>query len=374
MRIGVNARLLIPGRMEGVGWYAHEVIFRLVGQFPEVEFVLFFDRPPDPQFIDAPNVTPVVLWPQARHPLLYLAWFEFSLPAALRRCDIDLYYSPEPFLSLRSDVPAVIALHDIAFLHFPNYVSRLTNWYYHFFFPRYFNKARRIVSVSEFTREDVVRHYGINRNRILVGGNGCRDGFVPLSAEDKSAVRERMTGGCPYFCYLGSVHPRKNVYRLIKAFEMFKVETGLPHHLVLAGRMGWKEKEIEKELRSNPFRDQITLTGYLPEPEPAQILGASDGLVYPSLFEGFGLPVLEAMYAEVPVLTSNVSSLPEVAGQAAILVDPESVADIARGLEVLVTRPEETTRLVRAGTQQRRLFSWEHAAKITAVSLGLTEP
>lgn len=371
MRIGVNARLLIDGRMEGVGWYAHEVISRLVAMFPDIEFVLFFDRQPDPRFVYASNVRAVVLSPQARHPLLYLAWFEGALPAAMRAHEVDLFFSPEPFMSLRSDVPAVITVHDIAYVHFPQYISALTGLFYRVFFHRYMRKARQIVSVSGYTTEDVVEHYSISRDKFVQAGNGCRNSFAPLGESERQALRDRWAGGNPYFCYLGSIHPRKNTLHLIKAFEKMKVDTGCPHHLILAGRWGWKQKAVARALRQSPFRDAITLTGYLPEPEPARILAASDGLVYPSLFEGFGLPVLEAMHAEVPILTSSVSSMPEVAGEAAILVDPHSVDSIAAGMKQLVTDPELRHRLVAAGCRERMRYSWDLTAKVTARALGL---
>lgn len=371
MRIGVNTRLFRTGRMEGVGWHAHEVIQRLVRDYPEVDFVFFFDGPAEESFLFGPNVQPVSLIPPARHPLLYLAWFEWSLPPAMRRYGVDLYFSPEPFLSLRSPVPAVTTVHDIAFVHFPEYVRGLTNRYYHHFFPRYFGRAQRMVAVSEYTRQDVVRHYGVPEEKILLGCNGCREVFRPLEEKEKKALRQKWTQGHPYFCYVGSIHPRKNVANLLRAFERFKQRSGLPHRLVLAGRMGWHEGETERAYRGNRFREHILLTGYQEEKELARILASSEGLAYPSRFEGFGVPLLEAMHSEVPILTSRASSLPEVAGEAALLVEPESVEDIAGGLQQLATQPNLREQLVAAGREQRQHYSWERAAQAAAQALGL---
>lgn len=357
--------------MEGVGWHAYEVIRRLVRDHPDVEFVFFFDGPAEETFIFASNVRPVSLLPPARHPLLYLAWFEWSLPRAMRRHGVDLYFSPEPFMSLRSPVPAVTTVHDIAFVHFPQYVRGLTNHYYHYFFPRYLEQAQRMVAVSEFTRQDVVRHYGIPEDKVLLGCNGCREVFRPLQEEEKKALRQKWTQGQPYFCYVGSIHPRKNVANLLRAFEHFKQRSGLPHRLVLAGRMGWQGGETERAYRENRFREHILLTGYQEERELARILASSVGLTYASRFEGFGVPLLEAMHSEVPILTSRVSSMPEVAGEAALLVEPESVEDIAEGLHRLATQPDLREQLVQAGRKQRQLYSWDRAAAVAAQALGL---
>ena len=151
MRIAVNTRLLLKGKLEGIGWVAYESLKRIVLAHPEVEFYFIFDRKPDTMFLFADNIKPVVLFPQARHPFLFIWFFELSIPRALRKIKADLFYSPDGYLSLRSKVPQVVEFHDLNFEHFPGDMPKIHLWHYKKFFPKFARKAQRIVTVSEFS-------------------------------------------------------------------------------------------------------------------------------------------------------------------------------------------------------------------------------
>ncbi|MGB3548381.1 MAG: glycosyltransferase family 1 protein [Saprospiraceae bacterium] len=369
MRIAVNTRLLLADRLEGVGYFTQEVARRLVERRPEDEFIFLFDRPFDPRFVFADNVTPVVVHPPARHPLLWYAWFEGALPGALRRCGAEVLLSPDGYLSLRSPVPTVLVAHDLAYLHYPRQVPPLVRRYYGYFVPRYLHRADQIITVSDYVKQDILAHYRLAPERISVACNGVKEEFRPLDEAEKTAVRAEFAGGREYFFYVGSIHPRKNLPRLLGAYARYRSGGGRPVKLLIGGRFAWQTGEVAAAHAANPYREDIEFLGYVPADQLARLLGAARALTYVSLFEGFGVPLLEAMQAEVPIVTANVTSLPEVAGPAALLVDPTSEEAIAAALLRLDREPGLAEQLVAAGRAQRDKFSWERATDVVEAAL-----
>ncbi len=367
--IAVNARFLLPDKLEGIGWYTHEVVRRLVAWHPDWNFVFLFDRPFDKRFLFAPNVTGVVVPPPSRHPLLWYIWFEWTLPAALKRCGADVFFSPDGYCSLSAPVKTLMVTHDLAHLHFPAEIPYAARYYYNHFVPRYLRRAEAVLTVSEFTKADIVHRYGLSGNKISVAGNGCREGFVPVSESEKALIREKYSSGHPYFLYLGAVHPRKNIHRLIRAFDRFKAETGAPVKLLIGGRFTWQTGIIRSAWEAAEYKKDILFMGYVPETELPKLTAAALALTYVSLFEGFGVPLLEAMHCDTPVLTSNVSSLPEVAGDAALKVAPENTDEIASALKRLYEDAPLRASLVEAGRRRRTHYSWDAAAMVAEQAL-----
>jgi len=364
MRIAVNTRFLLNDKLEGIGWFTYEVVRRLVQAHPEHEFIFLFDRPYDAQFIFGENVTPVVLFPPARHPVLWLWWFEWSVPRALKKYRADVFLSPDGYCSLRASTPTVMVTHDIAHVHLPMHIPARFRYYYDFFVPRYLRRAERIVTVSEFSKRDIAQHYKIANEKIAVACNGVREDFQPLSEAEKNAVKQQYADGQDYFFYVGAVHPRKNVHRLIRAFDAFKKRTQAPAKLLIGGRFAWQTGEVKAAYDAADCKDDIVFLGYIPDAELPRLMGAALALTYVSLFEGFGVPVLEALHGDVPVLTSNVSSLPEVAGDAGLLVNPLEVEAIASAMQQLYGNAALREKLIATGNIQRQKFSWERAAEI----------
>ncbi len=357
-------RFVIPGKLEGIGWYSFETATRMARNHPEHQFLFLFDRPFDPNLITGKNITGHVVSPPARHPFLWFWWFEVALPHELKKLRADVFFSPDGYCSLRCPLPTLMVVHDLAFEHFSDHVPPLVLWYYRYFSPRYARRATRLATVSEATCHDLVQRYGIDPAKISVVYNGANTLFTPLTPAAVRDARAEYAAGLPYFIYVGSVHPRKNLARLLIAFDHF-ADHHPDHALVVAGRMAWQTGSVHSVLRAMRHRNRVHLAGHL---EPASLktaLGGATGLLYPSLFEGFGIPILEAFYAEVPVLTSNCSSMPEVAGQAALLINPEDEKDIARGMGLLATDPALRERLIAAGREQRRQFSWDNTARLT---------
>jgi len=363
MRIAVNTRLFLKGKLEGIGWFAHETLSRLVRNHPEHEFIFFFDRPFHKDFVFAPNVTPVVLKPQARHPALYYMWTEWAVPYALRKYKADIYFSPDGFGTLRSKVPTCITLHDLAYLHYPQFMDKMHKWHYAHYLPKFANRAKRIITVSEFTKQDIVHHYGIDAGKIDVVYNGAHEEYKPLSYDEREAVKAQYTNGEEFFLFTGALHPRKNIINLLKAFVKFKRRQKSPIKLVIVGRMAWQYDEIAKAKELMPFKDDVIWTGYLDVNELAKITASAYALVYPSLFEGFGIPILEAMTCDVPVIVSNSSSMPEVGGDAALLVDPHSVDDIAEKMMLIYKDENLRNKMIAAARIQKLKFDWAKSAE-----------
>ena len=373
MRIAVNTRLLLKGKLEGIGWVAYETLKRIVLAHPEVEFYFIFDRKPDPFFLFADNVKPVVLFPQARHPFLFLWFFELSIPGALRRIKADLFYSPDGYLSLRTKVPQVVEFHDLNFEHFPEDMPKIHLWHYKKYFPKFAQKAKRIVTVSEFSKQDIVACYGVDPKKVDVAYNGVNETFKPLSEAEKKIVRAHYSFGHPYFMFVGSLHPRKNLARLFTAFDKFKQRSKNDVRLVIVGEKRWWTEPIQQAYEAMSCKEDVMFVGRLSAEDLHKVTAAALASVYVSYFEGFGIPILEAFRCDTPVITSNVTSMPEVAQDAALLVDPFDEDSIAEGM-VKMLDAEVRNDLIEKGRKRVRDFSWDCAAAVIWNSMAKSIP
>ncbi len=364
MTIGINTRLLLHGQLEGLGWYIFETTRRLVAQHPDVQFVFFFDRPFHPSFIFADNVTAVVLAPPTRHPILMWLWYERALPRAMRQHHVDVLLSADNFCSLRSKIPTCLVIHDLAYLHLPDAIApRWLRWYSRMT-PRYVRRAEQIVAVSEATKQDILRHFSPRNPDITVSFNGCKAVFAPISTLQQQAIRERYSAGENYFLYVGALHPRKNVARLIAAFDQFKRQTQLPTRLLIGGRKAWQTHDIQTAYQSAAHQADILFLGYVSDEELPALVASALALTYLSLFEGFGVPLLEALNCDVPCITSNVSSMPEVVGAAGICVDPTDIVAIAQAMTQIATNGALRQQLIEQGRTQRQRFTWDYASDV----------
>lgn len=362
MRIAVNTRLLLKGKLEGIGWYTHQMLERIVRAHPEHKFIFFFDRAYDASFVFAPNVTPVVVHPQARHAVLFYTWFEWSIPAMLRKYKADLFLSTDGFCSLSTKVPTCLVIHDLAFEHYPEHLKLSHRLYLQHYSPRFARKANRIVTVSEYSKKDIAERYKIYPDKIDVTYNGAHPEYRPLSWEEREEVKKEYADGQEYFVFAGALHPRKNVVALLQAFIRFKKRHRSPIKLVIVGRMAWKFKELVALRETMPFKEDVIWPGYLDVDRLSKVIGAAYALVYPSLFEGFGIPILEALKCDVPGVVSNTSSMPEVAGDAALLVDPTSVEDIAEKMGMIYKDENLRRKLSIAAVDQAAKFDWDKSA------------
>jgi glycosyltransferase involved in cell wall biosynthesis len=370
--IAVNTRFLIKGKLAGIGYVTLEILKRIVPQNPEIEFIFIFDRPFAPEFVFAPNITPLVVSPPARHPFLFYLWFEYSIPIALRKYKVDLFISPDNFLSLRLKFPTLLILHDLAFEHFPDDVSWIVRKYYHYFVPKFAHKAARICTVSEASRQDISVRYGIAPDKIdviFVGPNSDiasseRQSDNQLFGKEAFEMKTRLTGNQSYFTSIGTVQPRKNLVRLLAAFEIYKQKTKSRAKLILIGKIGWKTKEIFSTFNNLKFKDDVIFAGRLDGHEIRWLLEGAIANVFVSYFEGFGMPVVEAQSAGCPVIASNRSSIPEAGGEAALYVDPFSVEEIAVALGRIEEDKSLRILLREKGFENATRFSWEKTADL----------
>lgn len=357
MRILVNARFLLPNKLEGIGLYTLEVMKRIVIRYPEHHYIFCVDRQSSAKLVpDAPNVSIAIIKPQARHPILFLWWFEVGIPQAFRKYQADVFFSPDGFTSLSNLVSkTVLVIHDLAYLHFPDHIGAAMLHYYRRYMPRFIRKADKIITVSHQTKKDLKSHFPGSESKTTVIYNGVRK-FARADSYQSNLPQ-------PYFVCLGSLHPRKNILKLLEAFTVLRRRSNMPISLVLIGRKAWKTSQIEKKVAEHPFKDDIIFTGYLSDAEVSNVMQASAALVYVSLFEGFGLPIVEAMSLGVPVITSDRSSMREVAGDAALLVDPTSEISIAEGMLELANSPDKRISLSQKGRARAMDFDWDDAVK-----------
>lgn len=364
MKIAINTRFLLADKIEGIGRFSYEIAKRIVEQHPDDEFFFFFDRPFDESFIFEKNVKPIVLSPPARHPFLWYLWFEFAVARALKKHKIDVFFSPDGYLSLRSDVPTLMTIHDIAFVHYPDIISGLVSHYYRYFTPRFIEKATHLTAVSQFVKEDIVQYYGASSDKISVTYNACQSTYKPLSIDNQILIKNKFSGGKEYFFFVGAVHPRKNVHRLIAAFEAFKTATKSDKKLLLAGRFAWQTGEVKDAFEKAKHQKDIHFLGYVKEDELPALMASAFALTWVSLFEGFGIPLLEAMCCDVPILTSDVTAMPEVVADAALCVSPTDIHSIAKGMQRLSEDNAFRQKLIANARIRRQAFDWDISAQI----------
>lgn len=363
MKIAVNTRLLLPDKLEGIGWVAFETLKRITRAHPEHEFFFIFDRKWDERFIFSDNITPIVAGPQARHPFLYYIWFEWTIPRVLKKIKADLFLSPDAYLSLKTKVPSIPVFHDLNFEHYPNDLPVLERKYYRYFFPKYARKAEQVVTVSEFSKKDIMNLYDIPSEKISVVYNGANEGFVPVTDAAKEETRKLLTGGKPYFIFVGALHPRKNLARLFQAFDYFKEQHKTDIKMLVVGNKKFWTKEIQESYEGMRHAEEVIFSGRMTAERLHLAVASALAMTYVSYFEGFGIPIIEAYRCDTPVVTSNVTSMPEVAGDAAVLVDPFSVKSIAEGLETVALDPEKRAELIIKGRERQKIFTWDQSAK-----------
>lgn len=364
MQIVVNTRLLIPNKLDGIGWFTYQTLKRITQNNPDVHFVFLFDRDYSDEFIFSDNITPLVLGPQARHPFLYYAWFHWSVKSLLNKMKPDLFLSPDGFLSPGAKCKQLPVIHDINFFHNPQDLKSLTSKYYNHYFPKYAKIASRIATVSEYSKQDISTHYLINPSQIDVVYNGINEGFKPLPEIEQQKVREQYAQGKPYFLFVGSQSPRKNLNRLIAAFDAFKLQTQSDYKLLLVGAVYSNEGDVKRVIDKSQFKQDIIFSGRQEQDQLERIMASAFALAFVPYFEGFGIPLVEAMQCEIPVISSNTTCMPEIVGNAAVLVNPFEVNDISKAMIDLFRQPELRNRLIGNGNQRKHLFSWDRSANL----------
>ena len=374
MHIGVNAHLLsfrAGYRRAGVSQYTEQILHRLMRDVPSSG---------DRLTVYAGNVLPpdgfaphTVQWrasllPTERAPAR-IAWEQCIAPIITARDGLDVLFCPVNVVPLTVQTPTVVTVHDLAFLATPEAFHASKRRYLALMTRRSVRRARRVIAVSAHTKGDLVRHFGVQPEKITVIPNAVETRFrPPESAAEVEAFK--TTHGLPdrFILFVGTLEPRKNLRRLIKAFEIIARDDPAIH-LAIVGASGWLNSDLAPLVRARGLATRVTFAGYISDEELPRWYQAASVFCYPSLYEGFGLPVLEAMACGTPVVTAATSSLPEVAGGAAILVDPTDTHAIAAGIDDLLGDPARRETLRAAGLARARAFSWERTAAETLTVL-----
>jgi glycosyltransferase involved in cell wall biosynthesis len=349
MRIAVNTRFLPTDNPGGYAYFLYECFSRITKSHPEHEFIFIFNRPYDKKFVFEKNVKTVVTGPAARHPLLLKFWYDVKVPAVLKKYRADVFVSCDGFCSLTTKVPQCLLVHDLSFLHYPSFFKKTIFLFYKHYTSQFLIRAKSIVTVSAFLKKEILSQYKIDAGKIEIVPITVKDIFRPLNDMEREAVKNKLTNGKEYFINVGAIDPRKNLINLLKAFSVFKKKQKSNWMLVLAGRLDGENKKFAESLQTYKYRDDVVLTGYPEEEELVKVIGSAYALVYPSLREGFGLPVLEAMRCNIPVITSENSAMREIAEDAALYINPTDHNDIAEKMLLLYKDENLRRQLIQKG-------------------------
>ena len=367
MHIGIDASRVAVAARTGTEHYTYELLAALAQLDRRNRYTLYCNTRP----AALPPLGPNFALRAIPFPRL---WSHARLSAELALHPPDTLFIPAHVLPLGAPLRrrrTVVTIHDMGYLHFPEAHTPMHRRYLRLSTLWSARAASHVIAISGATRDDLVRHAGIAPAKISVIHHGVSARFRPAGDAAQAAARARYGISQPYFFYIGTVQPRKNLARLIEAFA--QALSGSPHlqapggdlQLVIAGKRGWLTEAIERRAAELSVADRVRFVGYVPDDDVPALLSGALGFVFPSLYEGFGMPVLEAMACGTPVLAANSSSLPEVAGTAALLVNPTDTAAIAGGMARLAADAELRAELRALGLARAAEFSWQRCAQAT---------
>jgi len=277
--------------------------------------------------------------------------------------------SMEGFLCLSAKCKQLPIIYDLNFEHQPLDLPFRNRIYFRTFYPKFARKATRIATISEYSKNDISETYKIPANKIDNVSCGVKGNFYPLKEDLKQITRDKYTNSAEYFFFIGSMHPRKNIVRLLQAFELFKKESNAPLKLVLAGNIFWGDETVQAVISKMTAKDHIVFTGRISDDELVNLLGSAFALTFVPTFEGFGLPIVEAFQSDVPVICSSTTSMAEVAGNAALMVDPFNIEDIAEKMIQLWNNQLLRKELIVKGRLQKNLFTWKRTSELLYKSI-----
>lgn len=362
LSIGVDASRTLPAYRTGTEQYSIFLLRALMALETPHCWRLYAPGPPP---IDLLPLPPRWEWRAIPFPRL---WTHLRLSWEMQRHRPDVLFVPAHVVPALHPRATVVTVHDLGYLHFPEahpapsrrYLAWSTRWSV--------RAGRQVIAVSEATRDDLVAMLGVPAEKIRVIHHGVRPAVGCLPDDARKETLARLGIAWPYVLFLGTIQPRKNLQRMIRAFTHV-VAAGLPHGLVIAGRMGWLTDPIRAEAEASGLTDRVHFTGYVPDADLPALYHGADAFAFPSLYEGFGMPALEALSYGLPVVASETTSLPEIVGDAGMLVDPRDEGAIGAALVRALTDGDLRARLRIAGPERAAKFTWERSARETLATL-----
>jgi len=365
VKIAVNTRLLVPSKMDGIGRFTYETLLRILQEHPDIDFYLIFDRKINEVLFNFPsNAKYISLAPQARHPILWIIWFEYVLKNYLNKHSFDLFLSPEGWIPPNLKCKSLAVIHDLNFAHYPENILKSHRMFLNHYFPKYAERAKRIATVSNYTKQDLIKTYSLSDDKIDIVYNGANEVFKVAASEEIHRIKTNHGLYNHYFIFIGTIHPRKNLESLFKAFDQFKSKTQQNIDLVIVGNKKWWPESLEKTFQNLTHKKSIHFLGRIDDEELSILLSGAIALTYIPVFEGFGIPILEAFQCETAVITSKVTSMPEVAGGAALLCDPFKTGEIAEAMERLSSDASLRSNLINQGSERAKHFSWDKSSTL----------
>ncbi len=363
MRICLDVSAAVH-RRAGIGRYVGELAAALAAADGEYEYTLFYNRASE-----AVLAPPLDCLPRLTSGLADKPWRLRVLLAQLARAPqdplfpgVDLFHATDHLLPYLARVASVFTLYDLTVRLHPEAHTALNRWFLTLMLPRFLRRASAVVAISECTRRDAARLYGLDEATIRVVPGGVHPRFHPAEPEASRAVRRKYALPERMILYVGTLEPRKNLATLLEAYRALK-DGGISHGLVIAGKAGWRYQATFRRLTQLGLEGEVILPGYIADEDLPALYSAADLFAFPSLYEGFGLPVLEAMACGTPVVCSNASSLPEVAGDAAILLDPRDAGAWARTMGRVLADPALAAELRARGLARATRFTWAACAQ-----------
>jgi glycosyltransferase involved in cell wall biosynthesis len=352
MRVGVNSAV-ISGRMTGVGYHALSLVRALARVGKGIEWVLMGADPATDSLPRADNIQIIGadhLPGGARRAI----WQQWTLPRLVTRAGVDLLYCPDYSRPIFCGTPVVNTIHDLSFYSSsPPFLPMASRLWKGSLARVAIARSTRLIVDSNFIRDELLQRFRVDPQRVTV---------INLAAEELPD-QPRQRADRPFLLFVGTQEARKNLVTLIKAFTALRANGRIPHRLVLVGQPGYGWPQIEAAIATSPFHNDIEVRGYETRQEVLRLYRSADLFVFPSLYEGFGLPLLEAMACGAPVACARAASLPEVAGDAAEYFDPQSSEDMAAAIERVVQSPEVQESLRRKGRERLKQFSWDECAR-----------
>lgn len=364
MVIAVDARILQADAKSEYRNLTRELVLRLIKLFAVHQFIFLSDSVIDPLITLPENVTLVVITPKPTNIFLYKWWYDVKVPLALKKYKADIFICTSGLCSLRTSIPQVLFVNNLAFLHNPVFFPKDSLFFYKRFTSRFLKKAKLIITLSEFIKKEIVSSYKIFAQKITAISGAPDSYYKPLAWEVREKVKEQYAQGCEYFVFTGGLDPSRNLINLLKAFSIFKKWQKTNMKLIIT--INSDDYKDQEKFNSYKYKNEIQLAENLSRHELAQVTGGAYAMIFPSFYEGFGLAVLEALQCEVPVITSSDTSMEELTGGAALYANPGSPVELAEQMKRIFKDEQLRNKLIMAGRERIKAYSWDHTMDLTS--------